>query len=259
MKNRPGYNPTRRNRNIGTAKQGHGQNNRLRIPSPVPIEKVFYERLGKYTKTVVDINGKPYTFAVEATRKDSQHACSVADVTHVLQQISPDDLEGLDLIIFRQPKRKEEILSPVWGRLIYFYEFENRFCPAIILESQNFTKKFCWSKHISAEDRKELQRLIEDGHPLVDTGRCYEAPYELANVRNTQLYRTVLHEIGHYVQYLDVIARPAAKAKDEEAEREKRWKVYDSIPSSEKENFAHRYAEQKRQAFLATDGTDKHG
>jgi hypothetical protein len=30
--NRPGCNPTRRNRKIGTAAQGHGQNNRLVIP-----------------------------------------------------------------------------------------------------------------------------------------------------------------------------------------------------------------------------------
>ena len=30
--NRRGYDPTRRNRNIGTAKAGHGQDNRLVIP-----------------------------------------------------------------------------------------------------------------------------------------------------------------------------------------------------------------------------------
>ena len=35
----------------------------------------------------------------------------------------------------RQPKRKEEIISPVWGRLIYSYEFENDYCPAIILDA----------------------------------------------------------------------------------------------------------------------------
>ena len=205
MKNRPGYNPTRRNRNIGTSKQGYGQNNRLSIPWPAATLKVFYERLGDYTKTVVAIREKPYTFVIEATRNNSLHACSVADVVHILGQIPADDLEGLDLIVFRQPKRKEAILSPVWGRLIYSYEFEKRFCPAIILEAVDFTGKIRWNKHLSVDERKELQRLIEDGHPIVDTGRFYEAPYEIANVRNTQLHRTLLHEIGHYVQYLDLI------------------------------------------------------
>ena len=251
MNRHSGYNPTRRNRNIGTSKQGYGQNNRLSIPSPAATSKLFHERLGHYTKHIIDINEKPYTFVVEATRSNSKHACSVADVAHVLEQIPSGDLEGLDLIIFRQPKRKEEILSSVWGRLIYYYEFEKPFCgsPAIILEAVDYTGKIRWNKHLSVDDYKELQRLVEDGHPIVDTGRFYEAPYEIANVRNTQLYRTLLHEIGHYVHYLNVVVRPAAKASDVEAEHERRWKIYDSIPTSEHENYAHRYAEQKRQTI----------
>jgi len=257
MKSRPGYNPTRRNRNIGTSKQGQGQNNRLSIPAPAATMKVFYERLGSYTKTVVNIREKPYTFVVEKTRINSHHACSITDVANILEQIPTDDLEGLDLIVFRQPKRKEEILSLVWGRLIYSYEFENRFCPAIILEACDYTGKIRWNKHISVDERRELQRLIEDGHPIVDTGRFFEAPYEIANVRNTQLYRTLLHEIGHYVQYLDIVERPATKTNDVDAEQERRWKIYVSMPRSEKENYAHHYAEQKRRhlsQILATHG-----
>ena len=42
---RPGWNPSRRNRNIGTAKSGHGQNNRLVIPARWSDDRVFWEKL----------------------------------------------------------------------------------------------------------------------------------------------------------------------------------------------------------------------
>ena len=246
MKSKPGYNPIRRNRNIGTPKQGHGQNNKLSIPQPAVTMKTFYERLGEYSRSEVEINGKRYTFAVEATRRDSQHACSIDDVVRVLEHIPPDDLTGLDLIVFRQPTRKEELLSSVWGRLIYAYEFENRTCPAIILEAIDYTRQIHWSKHLSVDDHRELQRLIEDGHQIVDTGRYFEAPYKPANVRNTQLFRTLLHEIGHYVQYMNVVERPANANADDIGEWLKRSAYYGSIPTLEKECFAHRYAAEKR-------------
>ena len=40
------YDPIRRNRHIGTSKQGYGQNNKLSIPQPALVFKTFYERLG---------------------------------------------------------------------------------------------------------------------------------------------------------------------------------------------------------------------
>jgi hypothetical protein len=43
--NRPGWNSQRRNRNIGTAKSGHGQNNRMCIPKHWADGHLFYERL----------------------------------------------------------------------------------------------------------------------------------------------------------------------------------------------------------------------
>lgn len=119
------FNPTRRNRNIGTPKQGHGQNNKMVIPWPATVEKDFYERLGDFEREIKDINGKPFTFVIEETRANPKHACSVTDIVNILKLIPAEDIEDLSLIVFRQPKRKEEILSCVWGRLIYSYEFGN--------------------------------------------------------------------------------------------------------------------------------------
>jgi hypothetical protein len=240
------YNPIRRNKNIGTAKQGHGQNNKMLISQPAIIQKSFYECLNTYQKEVKEINGKNYIFVVEETRINSKHACSTSDVAQIIEQIPSEDLEGLSLIIFRQPKRKEEILSPTWGRFIYSYEFENDYYPAIIIEAIDYSKKFKSQKTLSLESQKELEKLISDGHKIIDTGRFYEFEYQIENVRKTQLYRTLLHEIGHYVHYLNIVERPAKE--DEEIEEwEKRNDYYFSLPSVEKEQFAHNYAKQKKQ------------
>jgi hypothetical protein len=129
------FNPTRRNRNIGSAKQGHGQSNRLIIPSPCTSSKTFYERLENYEKTEIKINGHDFLFIVEQTRQNCRHACSIADLTRVIENIPLQDYGELRLIVLRQPKRKEELLSRAWGRLIYSYEFENDFLPAVIIEA----------------------------------------------------------------------------------------------------------------------------
>lgn len=246
MPTNPGYDPTRRNRNIGTEKQGHGQNNKLVIPWPAAVMKAFYERLGNYRKVIETIDGKEYTFVVEETRENSVHACSVSDLVRILEHVPSEDLDGLDLIVFRQPKRKEQILSPVWGRLIYSYEFEKADKPAVILESADLKRRLKWSKHLCVDSQREFERLIADGHAFKDTGRYFETDYRVEAVRNTQLYRTLLHEIGHYVHYLKIVERPGSEDEDFET-----WKTrsdqYGTLSTDEKERFAHRYADTLRQ------------
>ncbi len=267
-------NPTRRNRNIGTAKQGHGQNNQLAIPWPAVTSKTFYERLDRYQVIQREIKGQQFTFVVENTRKQSFHACTIDDICKVLTEIPIADFGELELIVLRQPKRKEETLNPVWGRLIYSYEFENDYYqPTIILEAFDLTKKFKWGKKLSLAAQQELERLKKDGHPIKLNKRYYEAEYHLAHVRATQLYRTLLHEFGHHVHYQRVIIEPLKSLKqqidrlstqideenlleshptylrwsklDEEYEdkKDKLRTQYFAISSQEKEVFAHTYAD----------------
>ncbi|MEM6644422.1 MAG: hypothetical protein AAF616_15690 [Bacteroidota bacterium] len=195
-------NPTRRNRNIGTSKQGHGQNNELVIPSPAITHKTFFERLTNYKKVNRTINGNLFRFVIEETRTSSKHACTVEDIAELIRHIPPADYLDIDLIILRQPKRKEETLSPVWGRVIYYYEFEGESQPTITIEAIDYQRTLKWSKKLDPDDQRELERLREDGHPIAETKRHFESPYELDNVRNTQLYRTLPHEFGHYKHFL---------------------------------------------------------
>ena len=243
------YNPTRRNRNIGTAKQGHGQNNKLTIPKPCATSKTFIERLDKYEKLQKKINGHDFLFVVEQTRESSKHACSVSDIEKIIEQIPSSDFGDLKLIVLRQPKRKEEKLSPVWGRLVYSYEFENDYFPAVILEAIDYDNQLKWPTKLSIDSQKELERLKTDGHPINQNGRFFVADYKIENVRNTQLYRTLLHEFGHYAHYLQEVERPAIE--DEPIENwESRHNNYFKIPQIEKEKFAHKYADTLRQKMI---------
>lgn len=236
-------NAIRRNRNIGTSKQGHGKNNKLTIPQPCLVDKVFHERLGPYEKIDKVINGHLFTFIIEKTRSSALHACSVDDVENMIGNIPFSDYGELKFIVFRQPKRKEEILSPAWGRLIYSYEFENGYYPAVILEAVDYNRKMRWSRSLSPEDQIELERLRSDGHRFIADKRAYILKFEVSSVRNTQLYRTLLHEFGHYVHYREVVEQPA-KEDEEGEERLKREEVYFKIPKSDRERFAHGYADR---------------
>ncbi len=267
-------NPTRRNRNIGTAKQGYGKDNELVVPYPAVEMKSFFERLSEYKAVTKEIKGHAFKFIVETTRKNSFHACTIEDIEQILIQIPKEDYGDLELIILRQPTRKEENLKSVWGRLIYSYEFENDYLPAVIIEAVDLDKTFKWTKKLSVDSQKELERLRQDGHKIKMSKRFYEAEYEIENIRVTQLYRTLPHEFGHYVHYLEVVKRPLSNLKNEvdlldfqisdndnsesnplfdkwdslgdkyNKEFEKLEEQYFSLPTQEKEVFAHSYADK---------------
>lgn len=243
------YNPTRRNRNIGTKKQGYGQDNELKIPQPSITLKSFYERLEHYDKEKRVINEHEFLFVIEQTRGNSEHACTFDDIERIIRAIPFRDYGDLKLVILRQPKRKEETLSPVWGRLIYSYEFEGDYYPAILIEAIDYSKSFRWTKKLSPDAQNELERLRNDGHNIVEDKRYFKAEYKLENVRQTQLYRTLPHEFGHYVHYLTVVEQPGTE--DEEFEEwEKRYDDYFKLSTIDKEKFAHNYADNLKEQLI---------
>jgi hypothetical protein len=239
----------RRNRNIGTAKQGHGQKNRMVIPDPFFSAgdlRGWWARLTQYRKFIRVINGHEFTFVVEKTRADCRHACSVEDVVFLLARIPAADYGDLRLIVFRQPKRKENILSPVWGRLSYAYPFERRVGPAVLLEAFPLSGSVWRPRRLDIDDRDEFERLREDGHVFIADKRGHHARMMQETVRATQLYRTLPHEFGHYVHYRQIVENvgnpdPGLSAIPED---ERLTYYHDSIPAPEKERFAHAYADR---------------
>jgi hypothetical protein len=246
-----GWNPTRRNRNIGTSASGRGRDNRLVIPESWHVRRVFWENLARPRVVTRRVHQRDIAFSVEETRADCVHACTVDDVAHVLGLVPAEDLEGLCHIVLRQPKRKEYILSPVWGRLGYFAKVGRFEGPAIIVEAQDLRRPVRWARSQTPDDARELERLRRDGHTVRETARHYEIESTVESVRATQLYRTLLHEIGHWVDWLESVKRPVASGiswEDEQRLRER----YDGKPSAEKEAFAHAYADNLRERLMSS-------
>lgn len=226
-------NPTRRSRNIGTARQGHGQNNRLVLPSRThPNWLRFFENLSDFTTQTRVFGENTLTFLIEKPRRPCVHACSIDDITRVLSFVPAQDLDGLKFIVLRQPKRKEEILSLVWGRYTCCFEFKNEFESAIILETMDLTRVLRWKKPLCACDVKELNLLRAENHLISETAKHFEIRSTLESVRQTQLLRTLPHEIGHHVHW-------------------KRDESFNQLPKREKEKFAEKYAREWLKKFAS--------
>lgn len=242
-------NPIRRNRNIGTENQGFGKKNRLQISTPYGTLKSFYERIEKYQKEIRVINDHEFLFIAEETRENCHHSCTFDDLEKIIREIPKEDYGDLKFIVLKQPKRKEEILSPVWGRLIYSFEFEDEYFPAIILDAIDLNKRLIWTKKQTIEQQKEFARLKEDQHIFTENKREFLSELKLDPSRNTQLYRTLLHEFGHYVHYLEVVERPVNEDEDYE-EKERRQDYYFRLPKVEKEKFANKYVDYWRRIII---------
>jgi hypothetical protein len=73
--------------------------------------------------------------------------------------------------------------------------------------------------------------------------RGYRALLTQETVRAIQLYHTLPHEFGHYVQYRQILETPGPDLAG--MDKDALWTYYnESIPALEKEKFAHAYADR---------------
>lgn len=233
---RSGWRPERRNRKIGTKEAGFKQSNKMTIPrrwldrdgSPRLL------RMGPLQTIEHELPGGSLTFLYESPRPDCTYGCSPKDVAHIFANVPARDREDLEIVAFRQPTRKQQILNPVWGRLFYYAEFEAHDGPTIVIEAVDLSRRMRWPRKLSLENRHELKRLRDDGHKIDEDRRGYTIRYTQRSVRQTILYRTLLHELGHWVHWLTEVERPRNGGRDR----------YFAKPASEREAFAHAYAER---------------
>ena len=221
----PGRNGVRRNRNIGTAKSGHSKNNFMIVPSPRSHgNRMFAEVLDRSVRLVCSVrSGIQVQFLVDPPIRGYYHACTVDDVIQQLRNLLlwRSDWEEVDTILLRQPTRKQKTLSSTWGRLIP--RDNNR--AAICLEAQNVGARLRWPRSLNPDGMRELDRLRMDGHHVLLGRRDYVITSSLVSIRATQLYRTLVHEIGHHVD-----------------QKRSAPGVYRARPWAQREAFAHRYA-----------------
>ena len=188
------------------------------------------------------------SFIVEEPRANSVHPCTVDDVARVLGLIPVSDWAGIETVIFRQPTRKQAILNPAWGRLRYAGEVStgrNQIVatgPMILLDAIDRNLRITWSASLDPRNQAELDRLRADGHAVERTAQSHVIKVTPSSARNTQLHRTLLHEVGHWLDWLGKVEEPA-----------RRGDRYDDLvdsyfarPVAEREAFAHRYADALR-------------
>ncbi|NRB65303.1 MAG: hypothetical protein HRU40_20185 [Saprospiraceae bacterium] len=237
------WNPTRRNRNIGTKKSGYSQNNKLTIPSKWCDYRVFWERLTKPVACPIEIKGHQITLLVEPPKDGYIHASTPQDIIRVLNLIPQEHIEEIELVVLRQPKKKEEILKPVWGRFVYYADIGKYHGAGVYIESMKAETTLKWGNRIDPYERKELQALESEGHKITKVKKGYDIRTSAESIRNTQLFRTLPHEIGHAIDYLKNSLEPSINATTE-AESDYISDKYSSKPSHDKEEFAHRYARE---------------
>ena len=253
MSHRP--DPTRRNRNIGTAKQGHGRDNRANIPRRWREAAVRWRRDHPHSLTYRDVWGRVMPFVVEHTRADCVHACTVDDVARVLNLLPKRHInnyrgiDGLQGIVLRQPTRKEATLRPVWARLGYGVDVGGVIGPVVFLEAQALPLEFRWGKSLDAAGRRERELLVSAADAVRHTRRGDELHFELEGVRRVQLFHSLPHEVGHWADMYERVERPAL---DDVERWEVLWDRYFQRPVSEREEFAHRYAEDAAAQWRAS-------
>lgn len=226
---RAGWNPARRNRNVGTKAHGYGSDNKLVIAESWREAKRFYERLDSYVLVKRRVADHDMTFMIEPTRPGWFYPCTIEDVCCALSHLPSAHVANFSLIVMRQPTRKQRVLSPVWGRAVFVFDAPDYSGAAIVLESQN-DEPLAWPISLSPERTRELDRLRADGHEVRRSKRRFEISTTPDSLRNTVLYRTLLHEVGHHVDH----SRRSAEE----------WQ---GVTSTEREDFAHRYAAEMRE------------
>ncbi len=229
----------RRNRNIGTSLAGRGKNNKNVIPERWSDLTPYWESLRSPVVVKREVQGNSIGFVVEPTRTGCAHACTIDDVCEILTLLPKQHVRYISLVVMRQPTRRQEMLAPVWGRLGYWSEVAGLNGPGIYLEARESRATENWPLSLSPEFQRELQRLEKDGHVIERHKRGFKVHSTYASTRNTQLYRSVPHEVGHFVDYLTFDAGHGIEHGSDDF-----WDLYGAKPPKDKEDFAHRYADE---------------
>jgi hypothetical protein len=194
---RGGWNPVRRNRNIGTPLRGRGRSNAFFSPltrRPVAGVSATERRI---------VGGQEITFITEKTFPGFVHACTVDDILRVLAALPPEDWAGIQAIVFRQLTRKENMLAPRWGQITFGAAGTDGAAheATVFLAAARERDLILWPTSIVPAEVAGLDRLRQDGHEVRVTPRGSEIVSTLAAVRVTQLCRTIPHEVGHWIDY----------------------------------------------------------
>ena len=135
----------------------------------VPDRDSILRRLADPRFVEVEVAGAVRSVVVERTRPGVMHACTVDDILEMLEQVDAAHLVDLDLIVLRQPTRKQENLEPVWGSLRYYLQFGRHAGGALILDAVPETVVVHFDRKMPPDQQAELDRLQQSRAKVVET------------------------------------------------------------------------------------------
>jgi hypothetical protein len=144
----------------------------MTIPEVAHGKHAFWERIDDAREVTRIIANRTIKFYVQPTRSDCVHSCAIDDIAHLLLHLPSRDWEGIGAVLLRQPRRKEQTLASVWGRLAYAADLSDKngriiySGPAIVLEAVNPTMPIKFGRALSVDGVDELDRLRSDGHKI---------------------------------------------------------------------------------------------
>ena len=200
------WRPEQRSRRIGLAALGPAWSKRAVLLGTA-------ERLGPHQVVNSRLHGRPLTLLVEPARLGASYGCGPRDAVHLLGLLPKPDLDGLDLVVFRQPSRRVEIPDPPFGRCLFRADFGRHKGSAILLEAADLAAQRGGSKGPRATER---------------------------SLRDSLLYHALPREVGRWVDWQKRVLRPARKAGGRpRSELEAR---YFARSAAERDALAARYA-----------------
>lgn len=229
------WNPARGNRKAGTRPRRGWRWNRMTIPEPLRLDHygtplLTVERMDGAITSRHLVHGRGFLSLWQAPRIGFGYGCTPGDVAALLNLLPAADVAGLNIVAFRQPTRKESMLAPVWGRLVFHAILPGYEGTCLMIEAAPIGRVRRFGRRISLADADEMRRLRDDGHRFVADQRGWSISGTAKSIRNTVLYRTVPHEVGHWVDFCHHLKMDADF-----------W----SRPPQEREVVAHRYASER--------------
>jgi hypothetical protein len=88
-----GWNPIRRNKNIGTKKSGHSKTNLFFIPGKA--DELILKNIN--SQSIITVNGIEISFIAEELYDGYMYCCTADEISKVLSFIPQGDLEGMKI------------------------------------------------------------------------------------------------------------------------------------------------------------------
>lgn len=116
---RPGRDPTRRNKKIGTRdhawRDRAGGSAAFSVPWPRWERRPDAQRWSVKTVEKFDVHDRGVMVATERLLDGYQHRCSPEAIVGVLNELPRDDVDGVGLVVLHQQTRKQQTRDPPGG------------------------------------------------------------------------------------------------------------------------------------------------